>query len=48
MERDIDDAMSHVDLVVDDLGDPRRRFATWTSGTGTANGADAADQEDDS
>ena len=50
MERDIDDAMSHVDLVVEDLGDPRRRFATqpWTPGTGTANGADAADQEDDS
>lgn len=50
MERDIDDAMSHVDLVVEDLGDPRRRFATqpWSPGEGTAEGADAADQEDDS
>jgi hypothetical protein len=49
MERDIDDAMSHLDLVVDDLGDPRRRSAQpWSPGTGTANDADAADQEDDS
>ena len=50
MERDIDDAMSHVDLVVEDLGDPRRRFATQSGSldTGTAEDADAAGQEDDS
>ncbi|MDP7707408.1 helix-turn-helix transcriptional regulator [Mycobacterium sp. TY815] len=48
MERDIDDAMSHVDLVVDDLSDPRRRPTphSWASGTDTADNADATDQED--
>lgn len=50
MERDIEDAMAHVDLLADDLGDPRRRFTTVESapGTGTAEDADAADQEDNS
>lgn len=50
MERDIDDAMSHVDLVVKDLGDPRRRLATQpgSPGEGTADDAHAAAQADDS
>ncbi|GAB7144172.1 hypothetical protein LRC484719_27640 [Mycobacterium riyadhense] len=50
MVRDIDDAMLHVNLLADDLGDPRRRFAAQlgSSGTGTASDADAADQEDTS
>jgi hypothetical protein len=49
MERDIDDAMSHLDLVVQDLGDPRRRPGAQPGSpdTGTAEDADAADQEDD-
>jgi hypothetical protein len=48
MDRDVDDAISHVDLVVDDLGDPRRRFGTSLESpdTGTADDADAADHED--
>ncbi|MGV7724256.1 helix-turn-helix domain-containing protein [Mycobacterium kansasii] len=50
MVRDIDDALLHVDLLADDLGDPRRRFTSHegTPGTGTATAADAADHEGDS
>lgn len=48
LERDIDDALSHVDLVIDDIGDPRRRLTAQpqSPGTGTTKDTDAADQED--
>lgn len=47
MERDIDDALSHVELVVNDLGDPRRRLATQPPAPGTTEDTDTADQEHD-
>lgn len=47
-QRDIEEAVRHVNLAIEDLGDPRRRDAVWTPGTGfSRNGADAADHEDD-
>lgn len=49
-QRDIEEALRHVNLAIEDLGDPRRRDAMWMPGTGTVspNGVDAADHEDDS
>lgn len=49
-QRDIEEALRHVNLAIEDLGDPRRRDAVWMPGSGTVspNGVDAADHEDDS
>ncbi len=47
-QKDIEEAIRHVNLAIEDLGDPRRRDAVGTPGTGNSrNGVNAADHEDD-
>jgi hypothetical protein len=47
-QRDVAEALKHVNLVFDDLADPRRRDAVWMPDSGIFGGADAADHQDDS
>jgi hypothetical protein len=43
--QDIDEMLNHVNLVISDLGDPRRRDALWSPGTDTSPSDDAADED---
>jgi hypothetical protein len=45
MQRDIDDALAHLDLVVDDIGDPRRRLTSHNGSADTGTVDDGADPE---
>lgn len=50
MQLDVEEAQRHVNLAIEDLGDPRRRDAVWMPGTGSSSDdeVDAADHQDDS